>query len=577
VTWDALQARVRAWIDQDPDPQTCDELEGLLAQGPAAEAALSERFQGPLAFGTAGLRGILGAGETRMNRAVVIRTSHGLGRWLLENDPEAKRRGVVIGYDGRILSRELAEETAVTLAAMEIPAHLSPVVTPTPVLAYAVERLDAAAGVMVTASHNPPEYNGYKVYAGNGAQIVPPQDDQIAALIASAPGARDVPRSDPSEARAAGLIRDLAAEVTTEYMAAVRARAPQREQDDSLSIVYTALHGVGGELVPQALAQAGFAQVHPVPEQNEPDGRFPTVAFPNPEEDGALDLALALAKANRADLILANDPDVDRLAACVRVDDDYLQLTGNDLGVLLGHDLLSQGSGPRLVMNTIVSSPLLGRIAAAQGVQFEETLTGFKWIANRAIEAEREGVSFVFGYEEALGYTVGNLVHDKDGIGAAVALAQLAAALKAKGQTLLDRLAEICAEHGLYMSGQRTAVFPGADGAANMAALMEGLRTAPPIEIGGLAVRTTRDYQTQLATDASGEQQTLSLPRSNVVAFDLAGGNRVIARPSGTEPKIKLYLDVCEPLGEGSYAAARERAQQRLQALGDDFAAKVGI
>ena len=245
--------------------------------------------------------------------------------------------------------------------------------------------------------------------------------------------------------------------------------------------------------------------------------------------------------------------------------------------MLLGHDLIAQSSGPRLVMNTIVSSPLLGRIAAAEGVRFEETLTGFKWIANRAITAADEGLSFVFGYEEALGYTVADLVRDKDGIGAAVALAQLAGHLKARGQTLLDRLAEICAQHGLYLSGQRTAKFPGAGGQAKMAALMDGLRQNPPRELGGLAVECVRDYQTGVATAQDGSERALTLPSSNVLVFDLEQGNRVIARPSGTEPKIKLYLDVCEPLGSGDYAAARERAGERLRALGDAIEAAPGV
>ena len=334
-------------------------------------------------------------------------------------------------------------------------------------------------------------------------------------------------------------------------------------------------------MVQDALTRAGFENVHVVAEQFEPDGDFPTVAFPNPEEDGALDLALALAEEVGADVILANDPDADRLACCARGADGMVQLTGNELGVVLGHYLLTEGpqTGERLVLNSVVSSPQLGGIATKLGARWTETLTGFKWIANTAMsqEAAQPGARFVFGYEEALGYCVGSLVRDKDGISAAVALCELAASLKAKGETLLDRLAAIAREYGVYTSRQRSTVFPGASGAERMQEIMAGLRRTPPLTIGALSVVATTDFQ-EGVRKAGGEETKLDFPPSDVMAFELEGGSRVIARPSGTEPKIKFYVDVCVTLGEGeSLEATRERAETLAGELDEAFAQATGV
>ncbi|MGE0712846.1 MAG: phospho-sugar mutase [Planctomycetota bacterium] len=582
---EGLRARVRAWIEQDPDPTTQAELEALLASGDEAE--LRERFAGPLEFGTAGLRGLLGAGETRMNRAVVIRTSHGLGQALLARDPGYAARGVVIGYDGRILSRELARDTAEVLAAQGFRVLLSEDLCPTPLLAYALTHFGAAAGVMVTASHNPPEYNGYKVYADNGAQIVPPWDEEIAAAIAAAPGAKGVPRLELEAALAAGQVETFGEAIDEAYLQGVLALAsPDRSGRAELPIVYTPLHGVGKKLLVQALARAGFAKVDVVAAQAEPDGAFPTVRFPNPEEKGALDLALALARERGAALIIANDPDADRLACVVRAaSGDYVPLTGNEVGVLLGSYLLRRpptpglpldGEGPRLVMASIVSSPQLGAYAELHGVEYGETLTGFKWIANDALTALRErDAQFVFGYEEALGYTVGTLVRDKDGIGAALVLCELAAKLAGEGRTLLDELEALARETGLFVSGQRSTTFPGQEGQQVMREIMTRLRQDPPREIGGVSVLAMRDYVGgERLVLASGARERLSLPASDVMVFELATLDRIIARPSGTEPKIKFYFDVREPIAAGEpLAAARERAQARLVRLQDAFVA----
>lgn len=577
--------RAQTWYVHDPDAATRDELSGILtrAQGgdDAAFRELRDRFAGPLEFGTAGLRGVIGAGETRMNRAVVLRTSWGLAQYLLEQVPDARSRGVVIGYDARRMSPEFSEDTARVLAHHGIVAHLSAIAIPTPLTAFAVRHLDAAAGVMVTASHNPPEYNGYKVYWGNGAQIIPPHDKGIAAWIEKAPPADEVPVMALAYARENGLVRDLEPAVERAYLGGIRELGIRSDGERSLPIVYTPLHGVGDRLTRKALAEAGFTNVTSVPEQAEPDGAFPTVVFPNPEEKGALDLAIALAKAKGADVILANDPDVDRLAAAVRnAAGEYVQLTGNQVGTLLGHYILTEGpKGDWIALASIVSSPMLGTIARALGARYEETLTGFKWIANRAIELEREtGAYFAFGYEEALGYTVGSLVRDKDGIGAAVVLAELVAVRKAQGKTLLDALDDLAREYGLFVSGQRSITMPGADGIAAIKQIMVGLRGKAPEVIGGLAVESVSDLQEGVRRARGGKVEKLALPPSDVLVYALEGGSRIIARPSGTEPKIKFYFDVREPMVAGeSPKDAEARAAARMKQLTDDFSRIAGV
>jgi phosphomannomutase len=577
---DATLAQAADWLRHDPDPQTRDELAALIE---AESPELEERFAGPLAFGTAGLRGILGAGETRMNRAVIRRTTLGLARYLLEHVADAGERGVVVGHDARRMSRELAEDTARVLCAAGLPAHLSESICPTPLCAYGVRHFDAVAGVMVTASHNPPEYNGYKVYAANGAQIIPPADRLIAEAIAACPPPDEIPLMPLDEAKRDGLLRVWGADLERSYLDEIASLAPSVRGDRSLPIAYTPLHGVGERLLRQAFTEAGFSQVHTVPEQAAPDGAFPTVDFPNPEEAGALDLALDLARRIDAELIIANDPDADRLAVAVRSGPgQYRQLSGNDVGALLGHHALTDGAGApqdRLVITTIVSSPWLSAIAEKLGARYAETLTGFKWIANRGMELERTtGARFAFGYEEALGYTVGSVVWDKDGISAALVVACLAAALRAEGSSLLDRLDDIATEFGLYLSAGRSVVLPGADGKARIEQIMADLRAAPPTELGGRRVTAVLDCQTGEQRRGSAPPEPLELPRSNVLVLQLEGGDRVVARPSGTEPKLKLYVDVREPVPERSaLAAARERAAARLDELRQALLAAAGL
>lgn len=560
-----LIARARSWRDADPDPATVLEVDRLLEAGD--EAALEDRFRSELEFGTAGLRGLLGAGPNRMNRAVVRRATAGVARHLLATVPDAARRGVVLARDARRGSEEFALEAAGVLAGHGVRVYFFVDRAPTPLGAFAVKELGAAAGVVVTASHNPPEYNGYKVYWENGAQIIPPVDAGIAGEIAKAGPAGALPFVPRAEAEARGLFVRLGEEMAERYHAAIAGLALHPGEGRDLRIVYTAMHGVGARFTLAALAKAGFGSVAPVAEQNEPDGAFPTVAFPNPEEKGALDLALALCEETRADLLLANDPDADRLAAGARDRQGRMRVfSGNEIGVLLGaYCLKERRPKPQkpLVVTTIVSSSQLGKVARDLGAAYAETLTGFKWIENRALELERtEERTTVFGYEEALGYSVGDVVRDKDGISAALVFADLAGWCRARSITVWDFLEETQREHGLFLSAQKSVTIPGAEGAATIAAIMDGFRARPPATIGGLAVAETRDYLAGVP----------GLPKSNVVAYLLAGGSRVTLRPSGTEPKIKYYFELVEsPRAGEPIPSAKSRGEERLAALLADF------
>jgi phosphomannomutase len=577
-----LRQRAERWEQDDPDPATRAELRALLAAPDPAKTDLIERFNGTLEFGTAGLRGVLGAGPNRMNRAVVLRASWALAGELLESFADATERGIVVGYDGRKCSREFALDIALSFAAAQVPAFLCAQPIPTPLTSFAVTHLGAVAGVMVTASHNPPEYNGFKVYWRNAAQLVSPIDERIAARIRRAPAANQIPRLDLAEAHELGLVSMIPEEVYASYLKAVRALGVHRGGDRTFPIVYTPLHGVGDLLARRALADAGFTEVTSVPEQREPDGAFPTVAYPNPEEKGAMDLALSLGKKLGAKLVLANDPDADRLAVALPglTPSGFVQLTGNQVGVLMGHYLLTEqqrDAGDRpVVVASIVSSPMLGVVAKALGVRYEETLTGFKWIANRAIDLEKEGAKFVFGYEEALGYAIGDVVRDKDGISAAVLVAEMTSVLASRGKTLLDELESIYRTYGLFVSSLVNLTRKGEAGRQSLLALMARLRETPPRRVGDCEVLATRDYDARVRIDARGVKTPLPLPKSNVLIFELEGANRIIARPSGTEPKVKFYFDVRGEVGEKeSLGEAEGRAKGVMKGIEDAFMALV--
>jgi len=548
----SLLQTARTWAAEDPDSQTRAELEAVIADVEAGGDAddLRDRFDGTLEFGTAGLRGALGAGSNRMNRVVVTRAAAGLAAYLIEQrlrDTGAERGSVVIGYDARHNSDVFARDTAEVMTGAGLTAYLLPRPLPTPLLAFAIRELGCAAGVMVTASHNPPQDNGYKVYLGDGSQIVPPADAEIAARIAAVGPLADVPRGG------GGTVLDE--EIVDRYLDTIAGLAQDGPRD--LSIVYTPLHGVGGTTVQRVLEAAGFAEPAVVEQQEQPDADFPTVAFPNPEEPGAMDLAMALAQTRGADLVVANDPDADRCAAAVPTPHGWRMLRGDEVGALLAHGLLSRGKQGTYA-TSIVSSSLLGKMAAAAGQPYAETLTGFKWIGRV------EGLAF--GYEEALGYCVDpEHVKDKDGVSALLLLCELAAAAKAEGRGLLDVLDDIARVHGLHATDQLSV---RVSDLGEIAAAMARLRATPPTELGGLAVERADDLSTGSA----------DLPPTEGLRYRLAGGARVVVRPSGTEPKLKCYLEVVVPVeDEGGVDAARIAAVSRLDALRDGIKAAAGI
>ena len=551
---DVLVERARTWADQDPDLRTRAELEQLIAdvvagdQGAAAE--LADRFRGTLQFGTAGLRGALGAGPNRMNRVVVQRAAAGLAAYLHEQGhAEAGGHGasVVIGYDARHNSDVFARDTAEVMTGAGFTAWVMPRALPTPLLAFAIRELGSVAGIMVTASHNPPADNGYKVYLGDGSQIVSPADTDIARHIAAVGALDAIPHGS------SGTI--LGEDIIDHYLDTVAGLAGDGPRD--LEIVYTPLHGVGGTSVAQVLETAGFSAPQVVPEQEQPDPDFPTVGFPNPEEPGAMDLALALAERSGADLVVANDPDADRCAAAVPGPTGWQMLRGDEVGALLAHRLLASGK-QGVYATSIVSSSLLGKLAEAAGQPHAETLTGFKWISRV------EGLAF--GYEEALGYCVDpEHVRDKDGVSALLVLCELAAELKAEGRDLLDLLDEIATEHGLHATDQ---VSVRVEDLSIISDAMERLRAQPPTTLGGFDVLAVEDL-------AEG---TKDLPPTDGLRYRLADGARVIVRPSGTEPKIKCYLEVVVPVEPaGGVPAARIVAAGRLDAIGVDIRAAAGL
>jgi len=537
-----LLAQARAWADADPHDADRAEIEALIASDDLDE--LGRRFAGPLTFGTAGLRGPLRAGPAGMNAAVVTRAAAGLARHLA--DAGHAGGGVVIGYDARRRSDEFAHISAAVLAGAGFAVQVLPKALPTPVLSFAVRHLGCAAGVMVTASHNPPDDNGYKVYLGDGAQLVPPADRLIEAAIAAVGPAREVQLSDEW--------LTLGDDVAADYVAAVvAALEPSRVPDrGSLTIAYTAMHGVGADTTRAVFAAAGLPEPVSVVEQDRPDPRFPTVAFPNPEEPGATDLLKALAVRIGADVAIAEDPDADRCSVVC----GGRQLTGDEVGALLADWLLRRGVRGTYA-SSLVSGSLMHVIAAAAGQPSAETPTGFKWI----IRAGSDEAPLVFGYEEALGYAVSPTVaRDKDGISAAVAVSLLAAELKATGRTLLDRLDELASEHGLFVTGQLSV---RVEELSVISGAMARLRSAPPARL--------------LGREVAYADLALEYPPVDAVRL-LGDGVRVIVRPSGTEPKLKAYLETVVPVHEDAgLIAARGRGEDELDQLRAEMSAALGL
>jgi phosphomannomutase len=550
-----VRREAAAWIAADPDQGDRAELEALLADdSPEAAAELADRFSRRLSFGTAGLRGAVGAGPNRMNRAVVTAATAALASWLLGTDPAAADAGVVVGCDARHRSEQFAAQVAGVLAGAGIRVRLLPSRQPTPLLAYAVRYFRAAAGVMITASHNPAGDNGYKVYLGDGAQIAPPADTDVEAAMAAV----GPPAAVPVAAADSPLISHAGDEVAQAYLDAIRAETGQAPTGSAwLRVVYTPLHGVAGQLALRAFEQADYPQPDLVAAQFEPDPAFPTVRSPNPEEPGTLDLALAQARRSGADLVIANDPDGDRLAVAIpdpAAPGGYRQLTGDQVGALLGSFVLCRAAADpdvrmsdQLAVSTVVSGSLLSKIAAAAGAQYAQTLTGFKWIV-RAADL-RADARFCYGYEEALGYAVASAVKDKDGISAALAVLSVAATAWSAGQSLQDCYDALEERHGVHVTAQLSVP------TATTIDVMSRLRAAPPTELDSEPVLATTDY--------SGGWD---LPSADMLRYQLPGG-RVVIRPSGTEPKIKAYLEVVESVTGRTLASARQAAEERMARL----------
>jgi phosphomannomutase len=543
VSADLLEV-ARAWAADDPHEGDRAEIEALVAGGDVAE--LARRFAGPLTFGTAGLRGPLRAGPAGMNAAVVTKAAAGLARYLVDEGHSGG--GVVIGFDARRRSDEFARISAAVLTGAGFAVQVMPRPLPTPVLAFAARRLGCVAGVMVTASHNPPDDNGYKVYLDEGAQLVPPADRRIEAAIAAVGPPRDVPLGEEWRTLDDGIV--------AEYVAAVVAALEPHRVDASaraaLRVAYTAMHGVGASTTRLAFAAAGLAEPVTVPEQDVPDPRFPTVAFPNPEEPGAVDLLTTLADRTGADVAIAQDPDADRCSVVC----GGRQLTGDEVGALLADWLLRRGVRGTYAAS-LVSGSLLHALAAAHGVRTAETPTGFKWI----VRAGTPEAPLVFGYEEALGYAVApDVVRDKDGISAALAVALLAAELKAVGRTLLDRLDELAAEHGLFVTGQLSV---RVEDLSLISDAMARLRAHPPSTLLGRPVRYA---------DLAEEDPPVDAVRL------LGDGVRVVVRPSGTEPKLKAYLETVVPVhDDAGLLAARGRGADELDELRAEMSAALGL
>jgi phosphoglucomutase len=591
---ETIIARARDYIARERDANFRAEVETLLAAGtPDSEKELEDRFYRDLEFGTGGLRGVIGGGYNRMNTLVVKRATQGLAAYVKKAFPakaEAGALSAVIAYDSRHYSAEFAEAAALIFAANGIKCFLFSGLRPTPELSFAVRRLGCDTGIVVTASHNPPRYNGYKAYWNDGAQVIPPHDEGI---IAEVGAVRELRETGREEALSKGLLKIIDREIDEPYTAMVKSRLFRPElikaRAGEVKIVYTPLHGTGALHVERVLGDLGL-QVITVPEQREGDGDFPTVSSPNPEEAAALEMALKLGKSVGADLVMATDPDADRFGAAVPEGRavpgcDYVLITGNQMGVLLADyiflSLRETGKTPPnpAMVNSIVTTGMQKLVARSYGAECFECLTGFKWIADIMGKREKDGAaSIVLGTEESYGYCVENEVRDKDGVSAAAMAAEMTLYWRGKGKGLLDRLEELYRIHGYWEEAGISKYFPGPGGSSVMAGIMEGYRTRPPKTLGGVAVEKIRDLRESLSRFPAlpGKTEEVPLPKSDVLQFYLADGTIVSARPSGTEPKIKFYASCRSPVGAGGLEAAKAEAGRKLAAIKGDIHAVIG-
>jgi len=578
-----VESAVDAWLN-DPAIAEADkrEIRDLVAAG--NEKELTDRFFRGLEFGTGGMRGVIGAGLNRMNVYTVGAAAQGMANYISGQGEAARKAGVAIAYDCRRMSDVFAERTACVMAANGIPAYVSERLRPTPELSFAVRYLKCTAGVVITASHNPPQYNGFKAYWSDGVSVVPPHDENIMAEVAKVGGFGNVKTMPADEAKTKGLLKIIGKEIDEPFLHAVQTSClnPEvcRQQGERLKIVFTGLHGTGSVLVPEALRRRGFRQVIEVPEQAAPDGNFPTVKSPNPEEGAALDMAVALARKEGADLVIGTDPDADRVGIAVRVPSGGFELfTGNQTAALLTYyicdELTRAGRFPKnaVLVTTIVSGDMMKTIARSYGAEVIEVLTGFKYIGQKVCEFEQQGTpgnpskTYIFGAEESYGYMPGTYTRDKDAVTSACCIADLAAVTAARGRNLYDLLQELYQRFGYFQEGAKSLTLPGADGAARINDMMQRLRTRPPASIGGIAVATIADLLTGEIRDARTGKPAgrYDLPAADVVFFTLDDGTKVIARPSGTEPKIKFYVLTHAPGDD--VPKARAAATARIEAV----------
>ncbi len=581
-----VQRAVDAWL-ADPviDENNKREIRDLKQAGD--EKQLTDRFYRELEFGTAGLRGVIGAGLNRMNVYTLGAAAQGLANYIVKQGQAAKDAGLAIACDCRRMSDAFARRTACVMAGNGIRAYLFESLRPTPELSFAVRHLHCTSGVVITASHNPPEYNGFKVYWEGGVQVVPPHDENIIGEVRAVGGFANIKAMDFDEAASKGLIRIIGKEIDEEFLKQVQGSclnpALSAKQGESLKIVFTGLHGTGSTLVPEALRRRGFKRVIEVPEQAAPDGEFPTVESPNPEESAALVMAVDLAKREGADIAIGTDPDADRVGIAVRgPTGDFVLMTGNQTGALLTHYICEQLSkadklpANAVMITTIVSGDLMKEVARGYGAEVIETLTGFKWIGEQVNNFEavakvgKPSRTYIFGAEESYGYMPATYVRDKDAVTTSAYIADMAAAAAAEGRTLYQVLESLFQKFGYFQEGTRSLTLPGKEGAAMIKAMMNELRDAPPKQIGGYDVATCADMMTGKVRDVtSGEQVSkYDLPPADVVLFTLKDGSKVIARPSGTEPKIKFYILVREPGSD--LAAARTAANEKVKRIIDD-------
>ncbi|WDM02932.1 phospho-sugar mutase [Alicyclobacillus cycloheptanicus] len=564
--------RYRQWQSAGPHPEEIEQDLRDIAHDPAA---IEERFYRDLAFGTGGLRGLLGAGTNRMNRYTVRKATAGLARYLHRNRPASAKQGVVIGYDCRRMSPEFALDAALVLAAQGIKAYLFDHLCPTPELSFAVRTLGAAAGVMVTASHNPPEYNGYKVYGPDGGQILPEAANAVTAEIQTVGDLFAVELARRQEAEADGRLIWVREEMDTAYVDAVvqsiRVAGVEQRDRQNLCIVYTPLHGTGNRTVRQSLAAAGYAQVYVVPEQEQPDGEFSTVRSPNPEEPDALSAAIALAGQVDADIVMGTDPDADRVGIAVRHGGTYRLLTGNQVGGLLVEFWLrhkqAAGTLPHngIVFKTIVTSGLGAAVAKRYGVTVEDTLTGFKYIGAKATQYEQTGAfAYLFGYEESYGYLAAPIVRDKDAVQICLLIAEMAAEYKRQGQTLVDGLEALYRQVGYFAESLISVTLPGVDGIRQIASSMERLRQEA-LFVEGMQLESVEDYLSGIRSFVDGRPpEELTLPQENVIKYNFSNGSWLAVRPSGTEPKLKVYLGAVGD-GEAACQATLERMKRAME------------